>query len=155
MTVRVQMSRWFGVSIVLTIAGVPVAASGEGVRDGLGSESLRYDIASDNAAILNITLVNGSSLLDAIYTETHSSSEDRFFSIKILEEGLRVFRYVGGGITIQDRLKSSPHWILVWVLSSILVHFLKRVVLFAENIAIIILIIRSVFSECDLVKRTV
>ena len=46
-----MLSRSLGGSIVPTIAGVGVAVSGERVRDGLGSESLWYRIASDNAAI--------------------------------------------------------------------------------------------------------
>lgn len=47
----VRSSSMFGVSVVLTIAGVGMAVRGERVRDGLGSESLWYLSASDNATV--------------------------------------------------------------------------------------------------------
>ena len=54
----VRMSRFFGDSIVRTIAGIGAAVSGDRVRDGLGSESHWYCIASDNAANSKTYLLN-------------------------------------------------------------------------------------------------
>ena len=88
---RLRTSRFFGDSIVRAIAGIGAAVSGERVRDGLGSESLRYSIASDNAANSNTELENLSIKSDNKF-DVYTSSHDRVFAFKILEEGLRVFR---------------------------------------------------------------
>lgn len=94
----VRMSGFFGDSIVRAIAGIGAAVSGERIRDGLGSESRWYCIASDNAANsftvqLNKSFqkFNSSVHFDSEF-HAHTSSEDRVFAFKILEEGLRVSR---------------------------------------------------------------
>lgn len=144
----VRMSRFFGDSIVRAIAGIGAAVSVERVRDGLGSESHWYSIASDNAANSNAELENFSFESNNKF-DVYTSSDDRVFAFKILEEGERVFR-CDIPLRRNDRLKSSSLWISVWVHSSILVEFLKRVELIAFNIFASLergLIIRSVLID--------
>jgi hypothetical protein len=80
----VRNSSMFGVSVVLTIAGVGMAVRGERVRDGLGSESLWYLRASDNATVRDRSFYNLTCRL-VINRESNASSEYRFFSFKICE----------------------------------------------------------------------
>jgi len=152
----VRMSRFFGDSIVRAIAGIGAAVSVERVRDGLGSESPRYCIASDNAA--NASTINLNKSVQKLNfsvpfdSEFHvnTSSDDRVFAFKILEERHRVFRRCDIPVFRKnDRRKSSSRWILVWVLSPILVGFLKRVKLITSSILAItvVTIIRSVFID--------